>query len=81
MGVSKTVVVSCTCDVCGKPCEETDNYLHIEINGGDGRDVGSSYIHAKIQVTKPYAVSGGIVCKTCQVEWLSRYVKYLEKTL
>lgn len=53
MGIQTKTVVTCTCDVCGEACCPEDNKLSIEINGGDGRDVGPSTIYATIFIEHP----------------------------
>lgn len=78
MVVTQRTVTECSCDVCGKTCGQYDNRLRIETNSGD-RDVGPAYIHAIVQFDQPYVCSGGIVCKQCQIEWLTRYIDRIKK--
>lgn len=58
--------------------ESDDGDVQIRVNNGDGKDVGPAYIHGRLEFDQPYGVSGGIVCKTCQIEWLKQYIKTLE---
>jgi len=78
MGIKRTVVISASCDVCGNECQPDDSDVQIRVNNGDGRDVGPAYIHGRLEFDQPYGVSGGIVCKTCQIKWLKQYIKTLE---
>ena len=75
MGIKQVTITTCTCDVCGEDCAKDESALKIQINSGDGRDVGPSYIYAKISVEHPYGCSNGIVCRKCQKEWFSHYFK------
>jgi len=77
MGVTKKEIIECTCDVCDNPCDQYESRFEIQINGGDGRDVGPSKIRGLITVEHPYRCSSGVVCKKCQKEWLQRYINTL----
>ena len=77
MGVTKKMVVECTCDMCKRPCGEYDNRIYYETDSGD-RDVNPSYISSIIYYNRSYGVTNGIVCKNCQIEWLQRYIDSLK---
>ena len=78
MGIKTKTTEECTCDVCQKPCGKNDGIIQIQVNGGDGRDVGPASIDGKIVFNQPYGCSNGIVCKACKREWLARYVSRLD---
>jgi len=75
MGVVKKMISICTCDLCKQECQESDNRIEIQIDNGDGRDVGPGYLVANLRLELPYRVSGGVICRPCSMKWLSRYVK------
>lgn len=79
MGVVKKTVVDVTCDVCKQACGESDGEVSIQVHGGDGRDVGPTYIYGTLRFHNPYVCDKGIVCKKCKFEWLSRYAGQLAK--
>lgn len=70
----KTQTVT-TCDLCGDECSETDNLIEIQVDGGDGRDVGPSLIRGQVAVFLPYRTERGDICKPCLLRWLGVYVK------
>lgn len=41
-------MTECVCDVCGEACKPEDNKLRVQINVGDGHDVGPSVIYATV---------------------------------
>ena len=67
----------CTCDICKMPCGKDDGKILIQVNAGDGRDVGPATINGLLQFNQPYGVSRGIVCRSCKKAWLTRYVSTL----
>lgn len=75
MGINKTVVTTYTCDLCHSECNESDSKIYIQVNGGDGRDVGPAYIEGALSFTQPYGVSGGILCRSCKKKFLEEYLK------
>jgi hypothetical protein len=76
MGIEKKTITIVTCDMCHRECGERDGEIRIRVNGGD-RDVGPATIDGEIRFTQPYGVSGGIVCKSCKLNWLKHYVDQL----
>ena len=78
MGIQTKTVTECDCDVCGRVCKPEDTKLHVQINSGDGRDVGPSTIYAVVMVEHPYCCDRGIVCKSCQKEWLQKYINGID---
>jgi hypothetical protein len=74
MGVSVKQVVTCTCDVCGSDCKDSEGEISIEVNGGDGRDVGPARLRARLVFDQPYGCVSGIVCKSCKFQWLAAYL-------
>lgn len=78
MGIQTKTVTECTCDVCGNACRPDDTKLRVQINGGDGRDVGPSEIYATVMVNHPYRCDKGVVCKACQKKWLQRYINTID---
>lgn len=71
-------ITTCTCDLCGNECAEAEGTVEIQIDGGDGRDVGPGFIRGCFAVFLPYGVDGvdgGEVCRTCLLKWLGVYVK------
>lgn len=79
MGIVEKTVRAVTCDVCQKPCGEHGGDIRIQVNGGDGRDVGPAHIYGSLRFVQPYGCTKGIVCKACKLEWLKRYVIELER--
>lgn len=79
MGIVEKTVRICTCDVCQQPCGEQDGNIKIQVNSGDGRDVGPAHIHGALRFDQPYGCVNGIVCSRCKLEWLKRYVNDLER--
>jgi hypothetical protein len=77
MGITKREIIEVTCDICGADCKETDSLISIQVNGGDGRDVGPAIITATLKFTQPYGCSNGIVCGGCKLKYLSAYVERL----
>lgn len=75
MAVKTYSVVEITCDLCGSECAGDDGNIHIQVNSGDGRDVGSAYISGRISFTQPYQCVSGDICQACKIEWLRRYVE------
>ncbi len=75
MGIKQTVITECYCDICRNKCEPNDGIIKIQVNGGDGRDVGPAYINGALSFYQPYGCSDGIVCHQCKVKFLQRYLK------
>jgi len=75
MAVKTYSVVEVTCDLCGAECAGDDGNIYIEVNGGDGRDVGPAYISGRISFTQPYKCASGDLCQKCKLAWLRRYVE------
>lgn len=74
MGINTKTIVSCTCDICNKPCNKNDGNISIQVNGGDGRDVGPATIDGMLVFNQPYGCSKGIVCKACKKIFLAEYM-------
>lgn len=74
MGIKTQTVMTCTCDMCHAECGQWDGEIKIQVDGGDGRDVGPGYIKGSLKVTLPYRVSDGIICHDCKIKWLAAYV-------
>lgn len=74
MGLVTRTVTECTCDLCQQPCQPDDSCIAIQIHPGDGRDVGPSYMTAKLSVDFQYGVSNGICCFACKMKFLRKYV-------
>ena len=74
MGISTKTITVCTCDICGAECSMTDNEIYVQVNGGDGRDVGPAYVYGDLLFCQPYSVDKGVVCKACKIKWLKRYI-------
>lgn len=79
MGIVEKTIRVVTCDVCGQSCGEQESEISIQVNGGDGRDVGPAHIYGTLRFNQPYGCIKGIVCKACKREWLKRYVMELER--
>ena len=77
MGITTRTVKECTCDVCGSACGELDGAIKIQVNSGDGRDVGPATIDAVLTFNQPYGASKGVVCVGCKQKWLAIYVERL----
>ncbi len=75
MGIVKTTVEVITCDSCGHNCGKNDGDIYIEVNGGDGRDVGPATITGTLRFTQPYGVSNGIICSFCKEAYLRQYLE------
>lgn len=75
MGVSTRTVTVISCDLCGDECGAFDGVIEIEVNSGDGRDVGPATLTAAFRLDRPYGVQGGIICKTCKLKWLGIYLE------
>jgi len=74
MGVTTRTVTVCTCDVCQRECQPDEGRITIEVNGGDGRDVGPATISGMLTFHQPYGCDKGVVCRACKIKWLRRYV-------
>lgn len=74
MGVSTTQITVCTCDLCGSECGNGDGEIAIQVNSGDGRDVGPATINANLVFNQPYGCHKGVVCEVCKFKWLRRYI-------
>ena len=74
MGISTKTVTEITCDLCGAECSVFDGVIDIQVNGGDGRDVGPATLKAVFKFNQPYGVQGGIICKACKFKWLRIYL-------
>lgn len=77
MGIKTRTVKECTCDVCGSACNEGDGEITIQVNSGDGRDVGPATINGTLTFNQPYGVNQGIVCVACKQKWLTHYAARL----
>ena len=69
--VVKTITV-CTCDVCGKECEEGENKVDITFSYALN---DRQYIYGSLYAYVPYGTSEGIVCRSCKLYWLEQYIK------
>ena len=78
MGIKTKTIEVVTCDICYKQCSKDEGEIVIQVNGGDGRDVGPATITGELAFHQPYGCSKGIVCKQCKKEWLTRYVASLD---
>lgn len=81
MGIVRREIIDFTCDICGAECKATSGDIIIQVNGGDGRDVGPALITAKLRFSQPYGCSNGIVCVGCKLKYLSDYVGDLRRGL
>ena len=79
MGIVVKQVTLCTCDICGSECDKHDGEFGVQVNGGDGRDVGPAYVRGTIFFEQPYGCTAGILCHTCKIKWLARYLKEQEQ--
>lgn len=79
MGVKKRTIKEVSCDVCKAQCGENDGDIEVRVNSGDGQDVGPAYITGTLRFYQPYGVSGGILCRACKLEYLSRYLDELRR--
>ena len=77
MGVLTKTSIIVTCDICHEGCNEEDGRIEIQVNGGDGRDVGPATINGYLTFTQPYQVSCGIICKDCKKKYLRKYLETL----
>lgn len=68
-------ITTCTCDLCGSGCDEKDGIVEIQVDGGDGRDVGPGFIRGQIAAFLPYRTERGEVCKPCLLKYLGVYIK------
>lgn len=75
MGVKTETVRTVTCDICHKECGERDGDISIQVNSGDGRDVGPAMIFGRLQFDQPYGCQNGIICTECKIKYLSLYVR------
>jgi hypothetical protein len=75
MGINTKTIEIITCDICGVNCGKNDSDINIQVNGGDGRDVGPATINAKLVFNQPYGCSNGIVCFDCKIKFLKQYLK------
>ena len=79
MGIEQKTITIVTCDICGNQCGKDDGAISIQVNGGDGRDVGPATIDGELRFTQPYGVSNGIICRACKVKWLRQYIEQQSK--
>jgi len=75
MGIKNKTIEVVTCDICRNTCKKDDCEISIQVNGGDGRDVGPATITGKLTFTQPYGVSNGLICRDCKIKWLTEYLK------
>lgn len=68
-------IASFSCDLCGNDCADTDNTIEIQVNEGDGRDVGPAFLRGRITAYIPYGADRGDVCRPCLLKWLSVWVR------
>ena len=80
MGIIRKEVLEVTCDVCGTECHENDGEIRVQVNGGDGRDVGPATILGRLVFDQPYGCSNGIVCANCKRKWLTKYLAEIRPT-
>ena len=78
MGISTKTVTEITCDLCGAECSVFYGVIDIQVNGGDGRDVGPATLTAAFRFDQPYGVQGGIICEACKFKWLRIYLASAE---
>ena len=78
MGISTKAITEITCDLCGEECGAFDGAIDIQVNSGDGRDVGPATLTAVFRFDQPYGVHGGIICKACKFKWLRAYIASAE---
>lgn len=79
MGITKKTIFIYKCDLCKAECAEDDTRIKIELNKGDGRDVGPAYLHGTLRVNQPYGTDNGIVCKQCKFTWLKKYLSEVKE--
>ena len=79
MGIITKTVELCTCDMCGAECGRTDGDILVQVNSGDGRDVGPAYVTGNVAFYQPYGCANGIVCHTCKIKWLTHYMAQEKK--
>lgn len=77
MGIETKTIRIITCDICGSACGEDDGKIKIQVNSGDGRDVGPATIEGRVSFFQPYGAQNGIVCVPCKKKWLSNYISNL----
>ena len=75
MAKKTQTITTYTCDLCGSECDEIDGIVEIQVDSGDGRDIGPGYIRGRIAAYLPYRADRGEVCKPCLLKWLDVYVK------
>lgn len=78
MGIKTHTVTVATCDMCHAECGGTDGEIRIQVNNGDGRDVGPAFVSGELRFDQPYGVSGGILCQACKFKWLRKYLEQEE---
>ena len=71
MGVTIKQIKVCTCDVCGKECEEDEG--NIQITTGYSID-SRAYVFGNLYAYIPYGTSQGVVCKECKLSYLEKYI-------
>lgn len=75
MGIETKNIEIVTCDICQNTCGKDEGKITIQVNSGDGRDVGPATINGEITFTQPYGVSNGLVCRECKSRWLTEYLE------
>lgn len=75
MGIQHVTQKIITCDICGNQCSESDGDIQIKVNSGDGRDVGPAYITGSLRFDQPYGCSNGIICRSCKIKYLKKYME------
>lgn len=71
MGKVVRTITMCSCDICGKECNENENSIEITTSYSlNDRCYMFGSVHAYI----PYGTSQGVVCKSCKLDYLERYV-------
>lgn len=72
MGIQRKEVVTCTCDICGKVCEQDEGDIEITISS---TTVGRNYLYGNLSAYIPYCTSKGVVCKDCKLFYLEMYIQ------
>lgn len=76
MGKKTRTITEYYCDVCNSMCYENDSFIKVYTSMLD-MSGGKSFISGKL-ILELDGITDTIICKVCQYEYLSKYLKSIE---
>lgn len=74
MGKKTRTITEYYCDACGAMCYESDMFIKVSTSKLD-MSGGIAFISGRLTLD---GLSDSIVCKACQYEYLTKYLKSIE---